>query len=53
MHEPESGDVKGNSAMVNMHCCCPFAVGTLKVQASLLNLCKNISISYKNCLVLR
>ena len=46
--------LKESSAMVNVHCCCPFAVETLKVQASLLNLSKNISISYKeNCLALR
>lgn len=45
--------LKESSAMVNMNCC-HSSEETPKVQATLPNLCRNISISYKeNCLALR
>lgn len=46
--------LKESSATVNMNCSHSSAVETPKVQASLLNFWKNISISYKDkCLALK
>lgn len=54
MHEAESEDAKGKLSY-DKHALLLsfFSVETPKVQTSLLNLCKNISIFYKeNCLAL-